>query len=198
MFECHVRFERIFASKILTWAVAVTSIEIRNIAVTMKKEGRGIREISRLLGKSAATISRIIRKDGLRKIALVEGSLNGQKYQNILSENLLPYLEEENLFQQDGAPCHTSRSTKEFLENHEIAVLPDWPAQSPDLNIIEHIWAEIKQKLQEKLATSLQNLWTRVEEEFYAITDEKIRKLFESFPNRVSAVLKSKGFPTRY
>ena len=24
MFECHVRFERIFASKILTWAVAVT------------------------------------------------------------------------------------------------------------------------------------------------------------------------------
>ena len=25
MFECHVRFERIFASKILTWAVAVTS-----------------------------------------------------------------------------------------------------------------------------------------------------------------------------
>ena len=26
MFECHVRFERIFASKILTWAVAVTSL----------------------------------------------------------------------------------------------------------------------------------------------------------------------------
>ena len=39
-----------------------TSIEIRNIAVTMKKEGRGIREISRLLGKSAATISRIIKR----------------------------------------------------------------------------------------------------------------------------------------
>ena len=26
MFECHVRFERIFASKILIWAVAVTSL----------------------------------------------------------------------------------------------------------------------------------------------------------------------------
>ena len=26
MFECHVRFERIFASKILTWSVAVTSL----------------------------------------------------------------------------------------------------------------------------------------------------------------------------
>ena len=38
-----------------------TSIEIRTIAVTMKKEERGIREISRLLGKSAATIMRIIK-----------------------------------------------------------------------------------------------------------------------------------------
>ena len=138
-----------------------------------------------------------IRKDGLRKIALVEGSLNGQKYQNILSENLLPYLDEENLFQQDGEPCHTSRSTKQFLENHEIAVLPDWPAQSSDLNIIENVWAEIKQKLQERPTTSLQNLWTRVEE-LYAIKNEKIRKLFEPLPKRVSAVLKSKGFPTRY
>ena len=30
MFECHVRFERIFASKILTWAVAVTSFLLKN------------------------------------------------------------------------------------------------------------------------------------------------------------------------
>ena len=148
-------------------------------------------------GAGSIMVWGFIRNDVLRKIALVEGSLNGQKYQNILSENLLPSLEEENLFQQDGAPCLTSRSTKEFLENRETAVLPDWPARSPDLNIIEHIWAEIKQKLQERPTTSLQNLWTRVEE-FYAITDATIRKLFESLPNRVSAVLKSKAFPARY
>ena len=30
MFECHVRFERIFASKILTWAVAVTFVDCAN------------------------------------------------------------------------------------------------------------------------------------------------------------------------
>ena len=37
MFECHVRFERIFASKILTWAVAVTLPQSYDSATKRKK-----------------------------------------------------------------------------------------------------------------------------------------------------------------
>ena len=40
MFECHVRFERIFASKIVTWAVAVTTIEtVRMINTEITTQG---------------------------------------------------------------------------------------------------------------------------------------------------------------
>ncbi len=36
------------------------------------------------------------------------------------------------IFQQDNAPCHESRETREWFSDENIEVV-DWPAQSPDL-----------------------------------------------------------------
>ena len=48
--------------------------------------------------------------------------------------------------QQDNAPCHVSRVVQEYLNENDIFTI-EWPAQSPDLNIIENIWLSIKRKL---------------------------------------------------
>ncbi len=53
---------------------------------------------------------------------------------------------EDWLFQQDSSPCHTSRSIKVWMEGHQIKTL-SWPAQSPDLNHIKHLWNVIKRKM---------------------------------------------------
>ena len=50
------------------------------------------------------------------------------------------------IFQQDNAPPHTARITKQWLANNSIPVL-DWPPYSPDLKPIEHVWGHLKQKL---------------------------------------------------
>ncbi|XP_071401480.1 non-muscle caldesmon-like [Centroberyx affinis] len=47
---------------------------------------------------------------------------------------------------QDHAPCHTARSTKVWMEDHQIRTL-SWPAQSPDPNPIENLWNVIKRKM---------------------------------------------------
>jgi transposase len=61
-------------------------------------------------------------------------------YIQILEEYLLLYRvicfpNGGEIFQEDNAPCHQSRSTMAFLEEHNINTVP-WPPYSPDLNII--------------------------------------------------------------
>jgi len=54
------------------------------------------------------------------------------------------------IFQDDNAPIHRAQKVMEYRVKNKIKML-SWPAQSPDLNIIENIWQRLKRELQ-KLA----------------------------------------------
>jgi acid phosphatase class B len=75
-----------------------------------------------------------------------------------------------------------------------------WPAQSPDLNPIEHLWWYLKKKLDEyEIPPSSQHqLWERCETEWEKIPKEVCQNLIESMPRRVEAVLRVKGGHTKY
>ena len=50
------------------------------------------------------------------------------------------------MFQGDNAHAHGARLVKEYMEETDLYGM-EWPAQSPDLNIIENVWHKIEHEL---------------------------------------------------
>ena len=72
--------------------------------------------------------------------------VTAQRYINqVLRPSVVPFFHQHgNFILQDNARPHTARLTANFLQQHNIRVMP-WPARSPDLNPIEHFWNALQQ-----------------------------------------------------
>jgi len=93
----------------------------------------------------------------LGPIVFLDGAVHSDVYIAVLRENLLPYIDAISangmsniVFQQDNASPHVSKKTRNWLQSaavqHGFSVM-NWPAISPDMNLIENLWVHLKMEL---------------------------------------------------
>lgn len=131
-----------------------------------------------------------------------ETSITKEVYIEILKLNLrrsraMLSLRPGWIFMHDNAPAHRAGVTKKWLKLHRFKVMK-WPANSPDLNPIEHLWSILKKILKSLGRVKKAELFPRAKEAWDKITTAECRKLVESMPRRLAAVIEAKGGNTRY
>jgi len=124
------------------------------------------------------------------RLVLIDGTIDSRTYCKLLEDSgvigdLQRFFGENLQFMQDNARAHTSAFSKDFFAKHKINLLEGWPAKSPDLNPIEHLWALLKVRMDLTKVTSLEELDQEMLRAWNTITIEEINNHVDSFPSRL-------------
>ena len=100
-------------------------------------------------------------------------------------------------FYQDNDPKHKAHAVRMWLLYNCPHVL-ETPPQSPDINVIEHLWEHLENQLKNYTISNKNDLIKVLKDEWAKIYPSVCRNLVESMPRRLVAVIKSKGLPYKY
>ena len=136
---------------------------------------------------------------GFGKLILVSGILESKQMVQIYKKGLLPsaqkfYGKNKDNWEllEDGDPKHTSKLSKAWKAENGVKVM-EWPANSPDCNPIENVWALLKARIRQRNIATKEGLIRALKEEWRSLTAEYAKKLAESCTRRCQAVIDHGG-----
>lgn len=172
------------------WRKPNTELQNKNLKATVKHGGGSI------------MVWACMSANGVGNLEFIETTMDKTIYLNLLKSNLLQSADKLGIrrdfrFYQDNDPKHKSGIVQSWLIwNCPHLMAP--PAQSPDLNVIENLWAILDQNVRNHQISNKNDLKNALKEEWAKITPQTTRKLVESMPNRLKAVIDQKGGHTKY
>ncbi|GFW03616.1 transposable element Tcb2 transposase [Trichonephila clavipes] len=126
------------------------------------------------------------------------GSVIGDRY---CEEILLPHVRlfrgangPDFIFMDDNAGPHRTLAVEELLESEDITRI-NWPAYSPDLNPIEHVWDALGKRIAARLhqPENTQQLKQMLIEEWVLLPQEMLQQLVLSMRRRCEAAIAVRG-----
>ncbi|GFX55006.1 transposable element Tcb2 transposase [Trichonephila clavipes] len=98
------------------------------------------------------------------------------------------------LFMDDNAPCHRTVAAEQLLESEDIERM-DWPARSPDLNPIEHVWDFLGRRLAARTLppVTIRELRLALQDEWAAMPQQLIDTLILIMGRRCETCLAVRG-----
>lgn len=137
-------------------------------------------------------------------------NITSQEYMAVMNDTLLPQgaqLFKQHrisrwVFQQDNDPAH--KVAPGVLEKWNrggrrcVALLGNWPPNSPDLNPIENVWAYVQARVEAKGCCNFDSFSKTVLAEFKSVPMSMLHNLYSSMPTRIAKVIECGGDKTGY
>lgn len=131
------------------------------------------------------------------------GYVKNVAYRNVLEHAMIPSAQQlfptdqEWMLQQGNVSCHTARTVRHWLNDHDVNILPR-PIQSPDMNPIENMWNFESKSNPENKPGNIKELKHVLKQKWPKIDPELCQKCLFSMTSCVKVLLKTKGWPTKY
>jgi hypothetical protein len=139
---------------------------------------------------------------GPGQLAIINGKMFSQVYQDILQENVRLSvcqlkLNKSLVTQQENDPKHKSKSTTEWLQQNKIRLL-ECPSQSPELNPIEMLWQDLKRAVHTRHPNNIAELKQFSEEEWSKIPPHCCAGLIRNYRKCLVEVIAAKVGSTSF
>ncbi len=163
---------------------------------------RHIQEVD-AYGRGSVMVWAGISIGGKTDLIVIDGTLTALRYiEEVIRPNVIPYagaIGDSFILQDDNARPHRGNIVNEYLEEQGIARM-DWPAVSPDLNPIEHLWDNLGRKVTPRLNpdSTVNDLRRILLEEWDQIPQESVNTLIHSMRRRCTECIQAAGGHTHY
>uniref|UniRef100_A0A3B3QA75 Tc1-like transposase DDE domain-containing protein n=1 Tax=Paramormyrops kingsleyae TaxID=1676925 RepID=A0A3B3QA75_9TELE len=154
-------------------------------------------------GGGGATVWAGITSQRKTDLVIVHGSVTACSYlRDIIEPIIIPQFRQHTpnfLFMDDNAPPQRDRIVTARLQEVGVPHMV-WPSMSPDLNRIEHVWDQLKQRLDNRTPPprDLAELRVALVEEWNALPQDNIMRLVRSMRRHCQAVIAANGGNTSY
>jgi hypothetical protein len=135
-------------------------------------------------------------------VVLRGGSLTAVRYlRDIVESHVVPFAENmgrDFILQQDNARPHIAGIVRNCFNDHNIEVM-EWPANSPGLNPIEHLWDTLNKRIREhQPIRNHQYVEELLLQEWELLPQEAISNLIRSMPRRCAELIRVRRGHTSY
>ena len=133
-------------------------------------------------------------------------TVNGEYYQNkilpvfkaAMDNKMMFPRQQHNILMQDGAKAHRAKKSMELIKSQLSGVCEDWPGNSPDLNVIENVWAELQNSVfKQPRPSNRVELESRVLEEWENFDQSYFANLIKSHSRCIHDCIDAHGNGTK-
>jgi hypothetical protein len=120
-----------------------------------------------------------------------------EEYINIMQAHLIPAGQklhgDKLVYLHDWSGCHRSRAVKACQHAAGVVVMDDFPSRSPDINIIENVWAWIDSQLRKRSYNTLAEFQAHLTSTWDSLPLSLLHNCVSAMRGRLQAIVNAGG-----